>query len=245
MLLPSRRELSPGIFFIWREMKELTLSIFADESGGQNGTSKYYLLTLVFHDQSFRVAPLIEAYKNSLNSKGLPDISLHASPLIYGKGEYENLDLATRKRLLASFFVLTRRLPVRYMTLAYKRAEVASLEQLIARIRRDLVVFISDNLEYFQSFDSIKIYYDNGQHAVTEALHAAIEFMLSKNAVIYKDARPQDYALSQVADFLCTVELTAIKYENHDETNTDLKVFGNVTEFKKGYLRHLRKKRLA
>lgn len=226
-------------------MKELTLSIFADESGGQNGTSKYYLLTLVFHDQSFRVAPLIEAYKNSLNSKGLPDIPLHASPLIYGKGEYENLDLATRKRLLASFFVLTRRLPVRYMTLAYKRAEVASLEQLIARIRPGLVVFISDNLEYFQSFDSIKIYYDNGQHAVTEALHAAIEFMLSKNAVIYKDARPQDYALSQVADFLCTVELTAIKYENHDETNTDRKVFGNVTEFKKGYLRHLRKKRLA
>lgn len=52
LLLPSRRELSPGIFFIWREMKELTLSIFADESGGQNGTSKYYLLTLVLHDQS-------------------------------------------------------------------------------------------------------------------------------------------------------------------------------------------------
>lgn len=50
---------------------------------------------------------------------------------------------------------------------------------------------------------------------------------------------------SQVADFLCTVELTAVKYENHDETNTDLKVFGNVTEFKKGYLRHLRKKQLT
>lgn len=51
--------------------------------------------------------------------------------------------------------------------------------------------------------------------------------------------------LSQVTDFLCTVELTAIKYENHDATNTDLKVFGNVTEFEKGYLGHLRKKQLA
>lgn len=226
-------------------MRELTLSIFADESGGQNGTSKYYLLTLVLHDQSFQIGSLIEAYRNSLASKGLPDIPLHASPLIYGKGDYDHLDLATRKRLLASFFVLTRCLPVRYKTLAYKRAEVSSLEQLIARIRRDLVVFISDNLDYFQSFDTIKIYYDNGQHAVTEALHAAIEFMLSKNAVVYKDAHPQDYMLSQVADFLCTIELTAIKHENHDETNTDLKVFGNVTEFKKGYLRHLRKKQLS
>ena len=69
--------------------------------------------------------------------------------------------------------------------------------------------------------------------------------MLSKNAVVYKDAHPQDYVLSQVADFLCTIELTAIKFENHDETNTDLKVFGNVTEFKKGYLRHLHKMQLS
>ena len=226
-------------------MRELTLSIFADESGGQNGTSKYYLLTLVLHDQSNSVVPLIDAYRNSLAAKGLPGIPFHASPLIYGKDQYSDLDLATRKRLLASFFVLTRKLPVRYKTLAYRRSEVATLDRLIARIRRDLVVFISDNLDFFQSYENINIYYDNGQHAVTEALHAAIEFILSKNAVAYRDASPQDYVLSQVADFLCTIELTAIKYEHHDETRTDLKVFGNVTEFKKGYLRHLRKKLLS
>lgn len=154
-------------------MRDLTLSIFADESGGQNGTSKHYLLTLVLHDQSSQINPLIDVYKCPLDAKGLPDIPLHASPLIYGKGDYHDLDLATRKRLLASFFVLTRRLPIRYKTFAYKRVEVSTLEQLVTRIRRDLVVFISDNLKYFQSFDIIKIYYDNGQHAVTEALHAA------------------------------------------------------------------------
>ncbi len=76
LLLPSRRELSPGDFFIWREMRELTPSIFADESGGQNGTSKYYLPTLVLHNQSLQVAPLIGAYKSPQNSKGLPDLRL-------------------------------------------------------------------------------------------------------------------------------------------------------------------------
>ena len=101
---------------------------------------------------------MIEDYRNSLASKGLPDIPLHASPLIYGKGDYDHFDLATRKRLLASFFILTRRLPVWYKTLACKRVEVSSLEQLITRIRRDLVVFISDSLDYFQTFDTIKIY---------------------------------------------------------------------------------------
>lgn len=113
------------------------------------------------------------------------------------------------------------------------------------RIRRDLVVFVTDNLAFFQSYDNIKIYYDDGQHAITEVLHGAIEFILSKNAVVFKDASPQEYTFSQVADFLCTIELTAVKYEHHDETKTDLKVFGNVTELKKGHLRHLRKKALA
>lgn len=222
-------------------MRELTLSMFADESGGQNGKSKYYLLTLVFHDQSDSISPIVKAYKNSLANKSLPDVPFHASPLVYGKDDYRNLDLATRKRLLASFFVMTRRLPIRYKTFAYRRSEVPSLDKLIARIRRDLVVFLSDNLGFFQIYDEIKIYYDNGQHAVTEALHAAIEFILSKNAIAFRDASPQDYVLSQVADFLCTVELAAIKYDRHDETNSDRKFFGNVTSFKRGYLRHLRK----
>ena len=226
-------------------MRELTLSIFADESGDQNGTSKYYLLTLVLHDQSNPIAPFIEAHKSSLMAKGLPDIPFHASPLIYGKDAYRDLDLSVRKRLLASFFILTRRLPVWYKTFAYKRFEVATLDRLIAQIRRDLVIFISDNLDFFQSYESIKIYYDNGQHAITKSLHEAIEFMLSKNAVIFKDASPQDYVLAQVVDFLCTIELTAMKYDHHEETNTDRKVFGNVTDFKKGHLRHLRKKLLS
>lgn len=70
-------------------MNELTLSIFADEHGGQNETSKYYPLTLVLQDQSLQVAPSIEDYKNSLNSKGLLGIPLRASPLIYGKEDTE------------------------------------------------------------------------------------------------------------------------------------------------------------
>lgn len=226
-------------------MSNHSLSIFADESGGQNGTSKYYLLTLVFHDQSQPIAELIQKYEKSLLVKGLPDIPFHASPLIYGKNTYHDLDLATRKRLLASFFVMARRLPIRFKTFAYKRSEIDSLEGFIATLRKDLVVFLVDNLEYFQSFESIKIYYDDGQKAVTEALHKAIDYVLAKDAVVYRDASPQEYRLLQVADFLCTIELSAIKYEKHDETRSDLKVFGNITEFKKGYLRHLRKMSLA
>lgn len=49
-------------------MKELSLSIFADESGGQNGTSKYYLLTLVFHDQAQTIDLLVKKLSSIVSS---------------------------------------------------------------------------------------------------------------------------------------------------------------------------------
>ena len=225
-------------------MGNLSLSIFADESGGQNGTSKYYLLTLVFHDQSKPIETLLSEYNQSLKTKNLPNIPFHASPLIYGKKDYKNVELAVRKQLFSSFFILVRKLPIRYKTFAYRRSELKDSTNFVAKLKRDLAVFLVDNLEYFQAFDHLKIYYDNGQQTITEALHGAIEYALSRNSIIYKETHPQDYRLSQAADFLCTIELTAIKYCNHDETNTDKKMFGNITKFKKGYLRHLRTKRL-
>lgn len=226
-------------------MKELSLSIFADESGGQNETSKYYLLTLVFHDQAQTIDLLVKNYQASLAHKRLPDIPFHASPLINGKGEYENMDMADRKKLLACFFVFARKLPISYKTFSYRRSEIPNLQSFVTNLRRDLIVFVFDNLNYFQQYDSIKVYYDGGQPAISATLHKAIDYSLSKNAVVFKDADPQEYRLSQVADFLCTIELSALKYANKEETKTDIKVFGHITEFKKGYLRHLRKKSLS
>ncbi len=78
---------------------------------------------------------------------------------------------------------------------------------------------------------------------VTEALHSALDFVLAKNALLYKMASPMDYRLSQVADCICTLELTDIKFKRGELTETDVKVFGsNYAAFKKNHLRHIRKK---
>ena len=53
-------------------------------------------------------------------------------------------------------------------------------------MRRDLVNFLFDNLETFQSYDAVKVYYDNGQKSIAESLHMAVEYALSKNAVVYR-----------------------------------------------------------
>ena len=220
-------------------------SIFCDESGGENGHSKYYLITLVFHDQDDPIDEKMSDYERALNAKGLSNVPFHASPCMNGHDDYRNMGIETRKKMLMHFFIFQRNLPYRYKTFAYRRKVVGDTAKLVARFKRDLVVFLADNLEYFQSFDHVKIYYDGGQDTVSKALRAAIDYVLSKNAVMYRSADPRDYCFSQVADFICTLELTAIKFDHHELTATDEKFFGlSEAAFKKLYLRHVRKKQL-
>ena len=49
------------------------LSIFVDELGSDGLSDRYYLLTVVMHDQSDSIADSIEAYESALRAKGLPD----------------------------------------------------------------------------------------------------------------------------------------------------------------------------
>ena len=234
------------------------LSIFVDESGSDGLSDRHYLLTVVMHDQSESIADSIAAYEGALRAKGLPDIPFHASPLMNGKDQYSGLDLRMRKMLLGSFRVFFRHMPVRYRTFAYATKEFASLDKLAAAMRRDIVNFLFDNLAaamrrdivnflfdnlaQLQAYDAVKVYYDNGQHSIAESLHRAIEYALSKDAVIYRSAQPSEYRLSQAADYICTMELTAIKYAEHAATATDEKFFGKWSNFKKGILKETRKK---
>ncbi len=218
------------------------LSIFVDESGSDGLSDPYYLLTMVMHEQSTDITGSIEAYEGSLRAKGLPDIPFHASPLMNGKDLYSGLDLRTRKMLLGTFRVFFRHTPVTYRTFVFKTKEFASIGKLAGAMRRELVNFLFDDLEKLQSYDVIKVYYDNGQRSIADSLHRALEYALSKDAVVYRPTEASDYRLSQVADYICTMELTAIKYAEHASTATDEKFFGKWSDFKKGILKETRKK---
>ncbi len=160
-----------------------------------------------------------------------------------GHDDYEGIDMADRKRMLATFEGFVRGLPCTYKAFSYKRSEVDTAEKFIVRFKRDLVVFLTDNLDYFQAFDKVKIYYDNGQQMVTSALHGAIDYMLSKDAVLYRLAAAQEYRLFQTVDYLCTLELTDLKFHDKCLTVTDVKVFGeDYQTFKRNHLKKMRRK---
>ena len=233
---------SSAFFVLEAELREL--SLFIDESGSDNLKDRYYLLTLVLHEQDEDVSEGIRLYERSLAEKGLPDIPFHASPLLNGHDDYENMDLADRKRLLSSFRVLFRHMPAHYTCITLKTKEYGDIDEVTAAMRKRLVDFLFDKLTYFQDFDAIKIYYDDGQKSVARAIHKAVDYALAKDAVVYRLASSSDYRLSQIADYICTMELTALKYADKASTATDEKFFGSWSQFKKGILKEVLAKRI-
>lgn len=221
------------------------LSIFVDESGDAGETSTYYLITIVLHDQSEDIGQILAPYEADLRVRQIDDIPMHLGPLLNGNDDYKGLGVSTRKALLNGFRVMAGKLPFQYMTFAYRKSEFAGYESLFNSMKRDLILSIFDNIDFFQKFGKIKVYYDNRQSVVTNALHDAVEYALAREAVIYCDAKPADYRLFQLADYICTLELTALKYQAHADTATDRLFFGQWGSFKKNYLRKLRKHRLG
>lgn len=217
------------------------LSIHVDESGDKGTTSKYYIITLVLHDQRDSLRQDIAQYEQVLLQRSLPNLAFHLSPLINGNDDYARFGIEDRSKFLSAFRTFTEHLPFRYHTIAYKKEEFSGADALLVRMKRDLVNFLFDNLSYFQSFDTVKVYYDNGQPLVTSALHQAVDYAIAKEAIIYREASPINYRLLQVADYACGVELTAIKYKAHEQTSTDSIFFGKWADFKRNHLKKLRK----
>jgi hypothetical protein len=234
---------SPRHFFLEGALMVRELSLFCDESGSEAEGPRYYILTLVLHDQGDDIAGPLSLYAQALKDKGLPAIPLHASPLINGNGAYAGLEMRQRKSLLMSFLTMYRHLPIQYKVFVYETGTFQDRDQLSACLRRDLVNFLFDNLAYFQGYDTVKLYYDDGQAAVTRSLHSALEYALARHAVCYKAASPAQYCLAQVADLICTVELTALKYRDGTSTKTDGKVFGSWRAFRENFYKVIVRKK--
>ena len=223
----------------------MTLSVFCDEAGQQDMSAGYYLVTLILHDQEEHLFSAMEGYRRHLRESGLPDIPFHMVDLLQGYGDYELLDLKLRKKLLVRFSIFMQKAPIEYITLAYSKFDVCDGAALAARMKRDMVDVLFDHLGWFQKFDKVAIYYDEGQQVVTRALHRAFDYMLPQGVVDYKTLRYQDRRLAQAADYYCSIELAALRYEKGIESKTYLKFFGSRGAFKKNWLKQARRKVLA
>lgn len=112
------------------------ISLFVDESGESGTESKYYLLTLVFHEQDSSIDKQIELYENALHDKGLPDIPPHTSPLLNGHDDYQGMGIQDRKHLPQASFTMLQHTPIMYHTFSYEKSDFKSDTTLITRMKR-------------------------------------------------------------------------------------------------------------
>lgn len=109
-----------------------------------------------------------------------------------------------------------------------------------ASMARAISNFIRDELGYFQSFDNVILYYDNGQHELNRILNTVLATELTQYDV--RRVMPSDYKLFQVADLICTLVLLEQKQINKELSKSELLLFHTARDLKKDFLKGIHKK---
>lgn len=222
-------------------MKEL--SIFIDESGDFGEYlphAPYYIISMVMHDQQYPIDGIVNKLNDELNILGLPKQYVHCGPIIRKQEDYANMSISDRRRILNKMVAFIRQCPIKYASFYIEKTHINDSMVAIGKLAKQIASFIKENYNYFLSFDSVKVYYDNGQTEVTKILSSVFNTLLSN--VIFRKVVPSDYKLFQVADVICTFKLLKLKLEKNTLTKSELKFFGNVNSLKKNYLKKISSK---
>ena len=220
-------------------MKEL--SIFVDESGDFGPFEKhapFYIFSLVFHDQSADIIPQIHWLEEKLVNLGLSaDHCIHTGPIIRREEDYQHSNFQERRRILNAVISFAKKIDVTYTSFIAEKRHVTDSVDLTISLSRQLSRFIQENLLFFQSYDRVVVYYDNGQTELNRILASVFSALLFN--VEFRKVIPASYRLFQVADMCCTLELIKAKLEHHCLSEAEQIFFGSTRDMKKNYLRPL------
>lgn len=226
-------------------MRNKLLSVFIDESGDFGPYEKhnpYYIVALITHDQSIDITREISQMNDYMKQSGRSIHAIHVGPLIRRESIYLHELAEERKHLFNLLFNFTRRISLKYMTCCVKKNRREDEIDMTIRLAKEMAKVLRSKSDYFNSFDKIVVYYDNGQIELTKIISSLFNALFSN--VEMRKVKPIDYKLFQVADLVCTMELLAMKAEQNSFSNSEIEFFGNVRNFKKDYLKTLRKKRM-
>lgn len=152
------------------------------------------------------------------------------------------MTLDDRRDLLYTFHHFVRKVPIRYHTIAIKKKECRHHDDLVSRLSKELNQFALSHLEYFQRYNQIVVYYDNGQQEIKNILNTV--FSINFTVVDFRVVDPRDYRLFQVSDYFCSLELLYIKMQKGTLAKTERLFFYKPQELKKQFLKEIHKKHL-
>ncbi len=238
---PSQAGKTLAFFIIMKE-----LSIFVDESG-DFGTydyhSPYYIIAFVFHDQEKDISKELAILNGKLSVFGFETRAVHTGPIIRMEEEFSSMTFEVRQKIMRALISFYRNVDIQYTAIHVEKKHIDNELEIVSALSRKLSRFISAHLDYFLSFDSVKIYYDNGQIPVTRILSSVFGIYLM-NVQFKKAVMPSKYRLFQIADMICSLELIRLKMSNHLLSKSELHFFGEPRVIRRKYLRIIDDKKM-
>ena len=158
---------------------------------------------------------------------------IHTADLIRNKGDYKYLSINQRQSIFNSLFVFTKRSPIKLKSIIVSKKYTDTYKLLKKQLTIELNELVSNNYKFFQKFDKIKIYYDNGQSQLTSILEDVFK---NFNISFISDFDKTKEKLFQVADMLTFIDKYYYKFQHKLYISKNEKIF-----FENMYMRKLLK----
>ena len=218
-----------------------TLNIFIDESGDfgvNNNASDLYVVSFVYLSSLNNIEPFLNALKKRLNKLKFTKM-IHTADLIRHKGDYKDLSIDQRRKIFTAIYQFSRKSPIKLKSIIVNKKYTDTYKLLKKQLTMELNELISNNLKYFQKFDKITIYYDNGQSQLTSTLEDVFK---NFNISFISDFDKIKEKLFQVADMLTFMDKYYYKFKHKLYISKNEKIFFENMEMRK-LLKGLKSKR--
>lgn len=219
------------------------LNIFIDETGDfgiNTNSSKLYGISFVFHNQDDDISMEIKNLNERLSQIGYDDM-IHMADLVMKRGDYQKYDIVIRKKIFKAIYHFSRKIPVKYHTLIVDKRYVNSEKTLKQRLYSEIEKMINSNKKFFEKYDDVVMYYDNGQELLGDILDSI--FIKFEKFHHIDDFDHKKQRLFQVADMLTFIDKYNYKYQNKITFTKGEKYFFESVEMRK-IISELKKKRL-
>lgn len=208
------------------------LNIFVDETGEFGFTkraSKLYGISFTFHDQDDDITSELEKLNDRLNRIGYSDM-IHMADLIMHRGDYAKFDINKRKSIFNAIYQFSRKIPVKYYTIIVDKKYTDNGVVLRKHISLEINKMLKENEKYFNKFDKIVMYYDNGQ----EELGIVLNSLFSRfNGFEHRiDFDHKEKRLFQVSDMLTVIDKLDYKRKNNIRFTKAERYFFNGKDFR-------------
>lgn len=165
---------------------------------------------------------------------------IHMADLTMKREDYKNFNIAKRKSIFNAIYNFSRKIPIKYQTIIIDKKYTDNTRVLKQKLSSEINKMIKVHESYFEKFDQIVIYYDNGQETLGTILDSIfLRFDGFEHRIVFDH---KEKRLFQVSDMLTYIDKYDYKYKNKMEFTKGEKYFFTTADIRK-ILKELNKKR--